>query len=136
MIMCRFNGADSLEMIQQAVPPMVYLDHWALRKFSQDKALADRLTTILKSQDGTLALSWLNVAKFMKVTVEEQGRLAEELIGDILPHVFLLEIQPFEVIGREDQLLAGGPHVAPYSRGCETREKQSQQPDWPHRFHF
>jgi hypothetical protein len=38
MIMCRFNGADSLEMIQQAVPPMVYLDHWALRKFSQDKA--------------------------------------------------------------------------------------------------
>lgn len=98
---------------QQDIPPTVYLDHWALRKFSEDQRLTARLTAALESRGGTLALSWANLAEFIKVTSEEQARKAEDLIEANLPRLFFLEANPFVVIDQEDKLLAGSPSVAP-----------------------
>jgi hypothetical protein len=108
------NANGDLEAGQQALPPTVYLDHWALRAFSEDQEWASRLTAALRDREGTLALSWANLAEFTKVTDQRQARLAETLIEANLARIFLLEVNPFTVIEREDQLLAGGPPVPPH----------------------
>lgn len=115
MIEFRINPRGDLEVGQRDVPPSVYLDHWALRTFSEKGALATRFTAALESRSGTLALSWLNLAEFTKVTVEQQARNAEDLLEAILPRVFFLEVEPFSVIRREDELLAGGPSALPHA---------------------
>ena len=101
-------------MNQQDVAPTVYLDHWALRKISADQTLADRLTAALKSQHGTLALSWLNLSEFRKVTREEQVRNADNLLEAMQPQIFFLEVDFDAVISRENTLLAGGPPAPPH----------------------
>lgn len=114
MITLSINTNGDLEAGQQDMSPTVYLDHWALRTFSEDEEWANRLTTALRSRQGTLALSWTNLAEFARVTDHRQARLAETLIEANLPHIFLLEVNPFTVIECEDQLLAGGPHIPPH----------------------
>ena len=108
MIECQINKQGTLEVNHQDVAPTVYLDHWALRKISADRMLADRLRAALKSQNGTLVLSWLNLSEFRKVTREDQVRNADNLFEAIHPRVFFLEVDFDVVISREDELLAGG----------------------------
>jgi hypothetical protein len=43
-------------VVLQHTAPMVYLDHWAHRKFSGDNDLTSRLTGILHGRGGTLSL--------------------------------------------------------------------------------
>jgi hypothetical protein len=114
MIESWINEQGALEVNQQDVSPTVYLDHWALRKISADRTLTERLTAALKSQHGTLALSWLNLSEFRKVTREEQVRNADSLFEAIQPQVFFLEVDFGVVIRREDELLAGGPLAPPH----------------------
>jgi hypothetical protein len=115
MIEFTINKRGDLEVVQRDISPTVYLDHWALRRFSENPALATRLTAALKSRNGTLALSWLNLVEFTRVKVEEQARHAENLFEANLPQVFFLEVEPFTVIRREDELLAGGPPTPPHA---------------------
>ena len=115
MIKATINSKGDLEVGQCDVSPTVYLDHWALRRLSEDEALAGRFRTALEARNGTLALSWLNVGEFAKVTSVEQGRMAERLVESSLPRVFFLEVEPFRVIEREDRLLAGGPPETPHA---------------------
>jgi hypothetical protein len=72
------------------------------------------LTAALHTRNGTLALSWLNLAEFSKLTSQQQARQTEALIEAILPSVFFLEIDPFKVRDRENKLLAGGPARPPH----------------------
>jgi len=122
VIECRINKQGTLEVNQQDVSPTVYLDHWALRKISADRTLADRLTTVLQSQHGTLALSWLNLSEFRKVTITEQVRNADSLLEAMQPQIFLLEVNFDVVISREDALLAGGPFASPHGDADFLRE--------------
>lgn len=115
MIKLTTNKNNELELVQWDVSPTVYLDHWALRRFSESSTLAARLTAALKSRNGTLALSVLNLAEFTKVTMEEQARKAESLVEAILPRVFFLDFEPFAVISRENELLAGGLPTPPHA---------------------
>jgi len=79
---------------------MVYLDHWALRKFSGDDGLASRLTKALHDRDGTLALSWLNLGEYARVSDPDQRRAAEQFEG-ILPAVFCIDVDLAAVNQRE-----------------------------------
>jgi hypothetical protein len=115
MIEFSVNKNGGLEVVQRDFSPTVYLDHWALRKVSEDLALAARLSSALDSRNGTLALSWLNLVEFTKVTREDQIRKAEIFIEANLPRVFFLEIDFFVVIRREDELLAGGRPSPPHA---------------------
>ena len=111
MIRCEMNADGVPIVIQQDFSPTVYLDHWALRKFSQDSALAQRFTRMLEGRGGTLALSWLNLAEFSKVTDHDQGKMAEEFYAANLPRIFFLDSDPFPVIRREDEMLSGHARV-------------------------
>lgn len=99
---------------QQLASPAVYLDHWALRAVSEDAALCDRFTKVLEAGSGTLLLSWANIAEFPGLD-EPAARKAEQFIDAQLPRLFFLELNPFEVIQRENELLAGGPPVPPHA---------------------
>lgn len=91
---------------QRHVEPMVYLDHWALRMFSEDDELAGRLRAALDARKGTLAFSWTNVAEFAKVGDDKSVKRAEELLDSLLPHVFFIDPNPYTVIQRENALMA------------------------------
>jgi len=80
---------------------MVYLDHWALRKFSGDDALASRLTKTLHDRDGTLALSWLNLGEYARVSDPNQRRAAEQFVEGVLPAVFCINVDLAAVNQRE-----------------------------------
>lgn len=114
--MIRFNIDDSgsLRIEQMTVTPAVYLDHWALRKISEDPSLTKRVTEALNRCRGTLMLSWLNLIEFTKVEDPQHAISAEAFVDALLPNVFFLEINPFAVIERENALLAGGPLAQPH----------------------
>lgn len=115
MIEFTFNSNNELGIGQVEIFPTVYLDHWALRRISESEPLAMRMVSALKSNHGTLALSILNLAEFAKVTDTAQAEKAESLIEAILPNVFFIEFEPFVVIKREDELLAGAPLFPPHA---------------------
>jgi len=115
MIELSIQGTSGLNVGMQSPSPTLYLDHWALRQFSENEELAGRLTAGIKLRRGTLAISWLNLAEFTKVTIEEQARKAESLIEATFPQVFLLEVNPFLVIERENRLLGGAPPIPPHA---------------------
>jgi hypothetical protein len=134
MIMLAIGESGSLRLTQHGPPPTVYLDHWALRAFSEVEELAARFIPVLKARGGTLALSWVNLLEFSKVTSREQASLAENFIEEILPRVFFIECNPSTVIEREDQLLAGGPPVAPHGDPEFLREFARLKPTSPKPF--
>ena len=82
MLNCFVDQNSVLKVMQKNQCPSVYLDHCALRKISQDNCLATRFTTILKRRDGTLALSYLNLLEFYKVTDQQQIQYAEQFIDN------------------------------------------------------
>jgi hypothetical protein len=115
MIELSIKNTGDLHVRMKSPSPTVYLDHWALRQFSEHKELTDRLTTGVTSRNGTLAISWINLAEFTKVTVEEQARKAESLIEATFPRVFLLDVNPFLVIERENRLIEGAQRIPPHA---------------------
>jgi hypothetical protein len=115
MINFRINRNGDLQVSQRDTSPTVYLDHWALCEFSESQPLGVRFTTALELGNGTLALSWLNLAEFTKITMKEQAHKTENFIEKILPRVFFLEVEPFTVIRRENDLLGGGQRRPPHA---------------------
>jgi hypothetical protein len=110
------GGPSRIE--QWGAHPLVCLDHWAWRMFSESPTLASRLSGALKSQGGTLALSWLNMVEFAGMSGEiavSQARKAEDLLDAIIPNIFFIEPDFFKVIGQEDKILGGGPSTAPHA---------------------
>ena len=93
---------------QWCAAPTIYLDHWAWRKISECETLTNRFSHALKSRNGTLAFSWLNIIEFSKVTDEGQAHKANVLLDSIWPQVFILYPNFFKVIEQEDKILAGG----------------------------
>lgn len=114
MIETTIGANGELTAGQQLVSPAVYLDHWALRPLSKDAALSAQFTKVLEARGGTLLLSWANIAEFPDLD-EQAARKAEEFIEAQLPRLFFLELNPFEVIQRENALFAGGPPVPPHA---------------------
>ena len=115
MIRFLLDKDNSLKIQQNAVSPAVYLDHWALMEISGNSVLNTRFTNALTSRNGTLMLSWLNLAEFSTVRDNTHAKIAEEFIEKLLPNIFLLEVNPFDVIERENRLLSGGPPVPPHA---------------------
>jgi hypothetical protein len=83
--------------------PLTYLDHWAMRLFSTDDALAERLVAAIHASGGSLALSWLNVGEWATVTDRAQRLRIEELLNRLLPNLYCIEVEPFAVITREER---------------------------------
>jgi hypothetical protein len=99
---------------QRLTSPAVYLDHWALRAASENPRLSDRLTRALEARNGTLVVSWANIAEFSSLD-QRAARTAEEFLDPQLPRLFFRDFNAFDVIRREDELLAGGLPAPPHA---------------------
>ena len=92
---------------QQLVPPVVYLDTWAIREFSENEALGSRFRGALLRTCGTLALSDINLIEFTTFELPHNAEAAGRFTDSLLPHLFLMKCDPGKVIEREEAHLAG-----------------------------
>lgn len=112
--------------------PMVYLDHWAVRMFSNDAVLATRFIGALNSRGGTLAVSWINLAEFATMNDPDSVRRAERFFDDVLPRLFFIEPNPFNVIASENEIMARGrAEVPPHMDIPMARELIKLRPETP-----
>ena len=106
MIFCGGVTPDGEVIVKQRLlAPSVYLDHVALRKISDNGALASPLRDALRSKKGTLAISALNRGEFVSVSVTDQAAAAEKLVGMLWPNVFFMSVDMGIVSMREIELL-------------------------------
>jgi hypothetical protein len=71
--------------------PAVYLDHWAVRRFSDNAELALRFTAALKASKGTWLFSLINLSEFTAMRDEATARRVEALIQQAFPHFYVLD---------------------------------------------
>ena len=107
MIEFSLTDAGNLAIQQQMHSPAVYLDHWAMRRISEDSALETRFVEVLTRKAGTLVISWLNLFEFTKMRDPKTVRAAEKLLEDVIPQLFFIESNPFKVMENEAHLSAG-----------------------------
>ena len=109
------STAGVVQFAQELVSPSVYLDHWALREISESESLCCRLSEALRVTGGTLALSWLNVVEFTKVTDETQRNKADQCLNSLGSHVFWLNPDFLTVTKHERESAPQPPPGAPHS---------------------
>ncbi len=80
-------------------PPLIYLDHWALRHISDDSFSRKRVGEVFQKK-GTLLFSWTNV---LEVAANSGASLnaIQSFLSEIEKHWFPIEFNAFEVIRRE-----------------------------------
>lgn len=86
-------------------PPLIYLDHWALRYISDDSSSRERVREVFEKK-GTLLFSWANV---LEVAANSGASLKaiQFFLSEIGEHWFPVEFNPFEVIRREKAFTHG-----------------------------
>jgi hypothetical protein len=87
-----FYETEGHTMVRQSfTSPSVYLDHWALRLFSDDLGLQDRFVDSLMRLGGTLLLSNFSFAEFARDDDRRHTIAAEQFIERLLPNIFLTD---------------------------------------------
>jgi hypothetical protein len=77
---------------QRLVRPVVYLDHWAVRLFSEDLPLQDRFVHALQQSRGTWLFACANLMEFVAMTDLDQAVAAEELLRRAMPSVYVADL--------------------------------------------
>lgn len=134
MIKWDIGSQDELRVIQEFKRPVVYLEHWAIRRFAADHNLAVRLTSALEAAQGTWAVSLLNLMEFIPMTDEGQATEFEWLLEQALPNLFFIEFRFLTVMDREKAILQGGPRNAPYGDVELLNVFSQTYPDTPRPF--
>ncbi len=83
--------------------PLVYLDHWAVRRFSDDEALADRFIAALHAAQGTWLFSQMNLSEFTSMRDIHTARRVEKLIQRAFPYFYVLDTVADTPYFRKDQ---------------------------------
>jgi hypothetical protein len=81
-----------VQLQQRLVGPVVYLDHWAVRLFSEDMSLQDRFVGALQQSRGTWLFASTNLMEFVAMTDLDQARAAEELLRRAMPSVYVADL--------------------------------------------
>jgi hypothetical protein len=96
-----FELAGESRVRQSFDSPTVYLDHWAIRLFSDDAALQNRLIKALLAKGGTLLLSQFSLAEFARGSSPQNCADAEAFLDCALPNIYLTDFRLDEVLSRE-----------------------------------
>lgn len=126
--------AGRLVVKQEFKRPVVYLDHWAIRRIASNQELAKRFASALEAAQGTWAVSMLNLMEFITMTDESQAAQFEDLLDHALPNLFFIEFQPFSVMDRERAMLEGGSRAAPYGDVSLLSAFAETRPETPRAF--
>jgi hypothetical protein len=79
------NGSGGYQIRQTLKKPVVYLDHWAVRLFSDDEPLQNRFLSALHKSGGTWLFSTANLFEFTAMTDLIQAQATERLLSRALP---------------------------------------------------
>lgn len=79
------NGSGGYQVKQQLKEPVVYLDHWAVRLFSENKPLQNRFLSALHQSGGTWLFATANLFEFTAMTDLTQAHATERLLFRALP---------------------------------------------------
>lgn len=96
-----FEAPDGIHVRQSFDSPTVYLDHWAMRLFSDDPYLQNRLVNVLMSKGGTLLLSHLSFIEFTQAEDISHCHDAEKFIERLLPNIFFTDFALDKVLEQE-----------------------------------
>jgi hypothetical protein len=96
-----FNSPEGLKVGQSFDLPTVYLDHWAIRLFSDDRTLQDRLVMALLQKRGTLLVSHFSMAELGAAADPRHVIDAEQFLERCFPQLFLTDFRLDEVLARE-----------------------------------
>jgi hypothetical protein len=96
-----FDSPEGRKVRQSFDSPTVYLDHWAIRLFSDDRGLQDRLVAALVGKRGTLLVSIISMAELGSASDQRHIIDAESFFERCLPHLFLTDFRLDEVLARE-----------------------------------
>jgi hypothetical protein len=96
-----FQAPDGVHVRQSFDSPTVYLDHWAIRMFSDNLEIQDRFVTALMSKGGTLLLSNFSFDEFGRATDPRHCRDAEAFLERLLPNIFLTDFALDKVLAQE-----------------------------------
>ena len=112
--------------------PTVYLDHWAMRTFSDDLAIQDRFVHALLSKQGTLLISQYSVSEFSKAS-RDNCLAAEQFVDRILPNVFLTDVNVDKLVAQEisapnNEIRFWPPADLPQLKALATRAVVTQSP--------
>jgi hypothetical protein len=97
-----FAASDGIHVRQSFVSPTVYLDHWAVRLFSDDLHLQDRFVSALMSKGGTLLLSNLSFVEFATASDPQHCYDTETFIERLLPNIYLTDFALDKVLEKEN----------------------------------
>lgn len=86
------NEMGGMRVQQTMVRPLVYLDHWAVRQFSDSEALADRFIAALHAAKGTWVLSQANLSEFIAMQDVPSARRTEALIAKAYPNFYVIDM--------------------------------------------
>jgi hypothetical protein len=96
-----FQAPDGVHVRQSFDSPTVYLDHWAIRMFSDGPEIQDRFVNALMSKGGTLLLSNLSFIEFAGANDPRHCRDAEAFLERLLPNIFLTDFALDKVLAQE-----------------------------------
>ena len=86
-------------------PPLIYLDHWALRHISDDSFSRKRVGEVFQKK-GTLLFSWTNVLE-VAANSDASLKAIQSFLSEIREHWFPIEWNAFKVIEREKAFTLG-----------------------------
>lgn len=78
---------DKYRLRQTLERPAIYLDHWAVRRFSVDAALQDRLVAALHRAEGTWLFSSINLMEFIAMNDIHSAEAVEAMMIRVLPRL-------------------------------------------------
>lgn len=81
--------------------PTVYLDHWAMRLFSDDHVLQDRFVAALMAKRGTILLSEVSLYEFVVASDSKHCIGAEAFLERVLPNIFFTDFDLRRILERE-----------------------------------
>lgn len=100
MVTVRANGPDFVFEVW-AEPPLIYLDHWALRRLSENPAAGDRFFAALMNR-GTVMFSLMNVVEIARDPVLDRAHEIRTFLEQLGPHWVPMTIDPLRIIHAED----------------------------------
>jgi hypothetical protein len=106
---------NSIEVQQTFDSPSVYLDHWAIRRFSDDIGLQERFVKALHEKRGTLLLCHLNLAEFVGPNDPASVDKAEVFLEAALPNIYFSELNVQKAIDQETTPRTSGVDLPPPS---------------------
>lgn len=100
-IMLRPSGPD-YEIEVSSDPPLIYLDHWALRRLSENAALGARFLEAFTHR-GTVMFSLMNVAEIARDAAPHRAQQIRDFLEKLGPYWIPMTIDPLRIMEAEER---------------------------------